>query len=68
MKSVTIHVSLQFDADQVTSGNPVQQARQAIDLVNLALQREPYGLGAQILPQKQFKRIIINDSGHESVY
>jgi hypothetical protein len=50
MKVITIHrLSLQFDADQITSGNKHQQARQALDLSNGILQREPFGLGAQLI-------------------
>lgn len=49
MKIITIRrLDLQFDADQVTHGNLVQQADQAVELVNLTLQREPFGLGAQL--------------------
>jgi hypothetical protein len=49
MKIITIRrLDLQFDADQVTHGNLVQQADQAIELVNRTLQREPFGLGAQL--------------------
>ena len=50
MKIITIHrLSLQFDANQVTHGNKEQQTRQAVDLINLTLQREPFGLGAQLI-------------------
>ena len=49
MKSVTIHrLSLQFDADQITQGSNQEQAKQAVDLINGVLQREPFGLGAQL--------------------
>ncbi len=49
MKTITIRrLDLQFDADQVTHGNLVQQADQAVELINLTLQREPFGLGAQL--------------------
>lgn len=49
MKSITIrNLVIQIDADQVTSGDEVEQAQQAIDLINGVLQREPHGLGAQI--------------------
>jgi hypothetical protein len=49
MKVITIHgISVQFDAGQITHGSAEQQARQAVDLINLALQREPFGLGAQL--------------------
>ena len=50
MKSITIHgLSLQFDAEQITHGSDDDQARQAVELINLALQREPFGLGAQLI-------------------
>jgi hypothetical protein len=49
MKVITIHgISVQFDVGQITHGSAEQQARQAVDLINLALQREPFGLGAQL--------------------
>jgi hypothetical protein len=50
MKAITIHrVEVQFDADQITKGTADEQADQAVELINLALQREPFGLGAQII-------------------
>ena len=50
MKVITIHrLSLQFDAGQITHGSRDDQARQAVDLINLILQREPFGLGAQLI-------------------
>jgi len=49
MKVITIRrLDLQFDADQITHGSAEQQARQAVDLLNRTLQREPFGLGAQL--------------------
>jgi len=49
MKTITIRrLDLQFDANQVTKGSTEQQARQALELINLTLQREPFGLGAQL--------------------
>ena len=49
MKTITLRrLDLQFDADQITHGTAAQQAHQAADLINLALQREPFGLGAQL--------------------
>ena len=46
----TIHrLSLQFDAGQITHGNNERQVRQAVELINLTLQREPFGLGAQLI-------------------
>ena len=53
MKTITIRrLDLQFDADQVTHGNLVQQADQAVELINLTLQREPFGLGAQLFAHR----------------
>jgi hypothetical protein len=50
MKSITIHrLSLQFEADQTTHGSPEEQAAQAIALINMVLQREPFGLAAQLI-------------------
>ena len=50
MKVITVHrLSLQFDANQITHGKTEQQLRQAVDLINLTLQREPFGLGAQLI-------------------
>jgi hypothetical protein len=50
MRTITVHrLVLQFDADQITKGNRQQQTHQAIDLINLVLQREPFGLGAQLI-------------------
>ena len=50
MKVITIRrVEVQFDADQVTHGTAEQQANQAIEQINLTLQREPFGLGAQLI-------------------
>ena len=50
MKVITIHrVEVQFDADQITKGTAEQQADQAIEPINLTLQREPFGLGAQLI-------------------
>jgi hypothetical protein len=49
MKAITIHrLSLQFDAGQITHGTPEEQAAQAISLINTVLQREPFGLSAQL--------------------
>ena len=50
MKSITVHrLSLQFDADQITHGTHEEQAAQAIALINTVLQREPFGLAAQLI-------------------
>lgn len=53
MKTITIRrLDLQFDANQVTRGSNEQQARQALELINLTLQREPFGLGAQLFAHR----------------
>ena len=53
MKTITIRrLDLQFYANQVTRGSNEQQARQALDLINLTLQREPFGLGAQLFAHR----------------
>jgi hypothetical protein len=50
MKIITVHrLSLQFDANQITHGHNERQVREAVDLINLTLQREPFGLGAQLI-------------------
>jgi hypothetical protein len=50
MKVITIRrVDLQFDADQVTHGRAEQQSAHAIEHINLTLQRELFGLGAQLI-------------------
>jgi len=49
MKTITVHrVDLQFDAGQITHGSSAQQVDQAVQLINLTLQREPFGLNAQL--------------------
>ena len=53
MKTITIRrLDLQFDANQVTKGSVDQQASQALELINLTLQREPFGLGAQLFAHR----------------
>lgn len=47
-KRLGVVVVLEFDADKVTVGSEKYQQGAAVELVNLALQREPYGLGANI--------------------
>ena len=50
MKIITVRrLDLQFDAGQITHGRPAEQVDQAIELINLTLQREPFGLGAQLI-------------------
>lgn len=49
-RSITVAgLWLQFDADQVSKGTDEEQAVSAIELINSVLQRQPYGLGAQLL-------------------
>ncbi len=56
MRVITVNnLSIQFDADQVTAGEAVKQARSAISQINGVLQRQPHGLAAQIL-YKQISR------------
>ena len=48
MTTITVHrLSLQFNAGQNTHGSNSQQARQALNLVNAAI--EPLNLGAQLI-------------------
>ena len=49
MKTITVRrLELQFDAGQITHGTNERQVGQAVELINLTLQREPFGLGAQL--------------------
>lgn len=49
MKTITIkNLTIQVDIPKA-HGNMVADAQTALDLINLALQNEPSGLGAQIL-------------------
>ena len=43
-----IVVRLTFDMGQITEGSEAEQQMAAVEIINLSLQREPYGLGAQI--------------------
>jgi len=53
MKTITIRrLDLQFDASQITKGSVEKQAAQALELINLTLQREPFGLGAQLFAHR----------------
>lgn len=47
-KRSEIAVTLSFDLDQITTGSEIEQQAAAVDVVNLTLQREPFGLGASI--------------------
>ena len=63
MKTITIRrLDLQFDANQVTKGSTEQQARQALELINLTLQREPFGLGAQLFAHPDELEVESGDS------
>lgn len=49
MKQITMsNLSIVFDGDQTTTGPAITQAMEAIKQINGVLQREPYGLAAQI--------------------
>lgn len=62
LKIITVHrLALQFDANQVTHGRNEQQG-QAVDLINLSLQREPFGLGAQLIVHPDEIEIESNES------
>jgi hypothetical protein len=51
--TITVYrLDLQFDANQITRGTTQQQADQAVQLINLVLQREPFGLGAQLFAHR----------------
>lgn len=43
-----VRVRLSFDLNQITSGTELEQKAKAVERVNLALQDEPFGLGARI--------------------
>ncbi len=50
MKTIMVRrLDLQFDANQITGGKVDKQAMQAVELINEVLQREPFGLGAQLI-------------------
>lgn len=50
MKALTIkNLSLQMDLPDTQIKNVEAYAKDMIDLINLTLQREPYGLAAQII-------------------
>ncbi len=67
MRVITVYrLDLQFDADQITHGTKDEQVRQAVDLINGVLQREPYGLGAQLFDHTD--EIEIEEKGDETDY
>lgn len=57
-----LNLTLQFDADQLTRGDARMQAEQALDLINLALQRDSFGLGAQLSAEPGRLRFIEADA------
>ncbi len=63
MSTITVRrLDLQFDANQITSGSNQAQVDQAIDQINLVLQREPFGLGAQLLAYREEIEIEATDT------
>ena len=63
MKQATVvNTSLMFDVDQ----GDRQEILDAIDLINSALQREPYGLGAQIFYDPQTVAYTVEDCDGEA--
>lgn len=53
MKTISVRrLDLQFDADQITHGPAAAQADRAIELINLVLQREPFGLNAGLFAHR----------------
>ena len=65
MKAITLRrLDLQFDANQITRGSAEQQARKAIELINLTLQREPFGLGAQLFAHPDEIEVECRKIGH----
>ena len=63
MKTITVRrLELQFRADQLTSGNLVEQADQAIALVNRTLQQELLGFGAQLIAHRDEIEVESGDS------
>lgn len=50
MKTIQIkNLVIQFDSNSESEESVKEQVQSAIDQINGVLQREPYGLGAQIL-------------------
>jgi hypothetical protein len=67
MKSITVHrLSLQFDAGQISGGTPEAQADQAIAQINAILQREPFGLSAQIIATREEIEVELTESPCEA--
>ena len=67
MKTITIHrLSLQFDASQVTQGKDAEQAMEAVGLINQVLQRQPYGLAAQLIATPDEAEVSSDDEREEA--
>jgi hypothetical protein len=67
MKTITIHrLSLQFDADQSTRGDDAEQAGQAVTLINELLQRQPFGLSAQLIAVPDEIEVASSQDGEEA--
>lgn len=49
MRTITMAVYIQFDADQVTQGSVRNQAEKAVDMLNESMLRDSTGLAAQII-------------------
>jgi hypothetical protein len=65
MKTITVRrLDLQFDADQITHGPAAVQVVRAIELINLTLQREPFGLSAQLFVRRD--EVEIETHNHNS--
>jgi hypothetical protein len=62
-RQAVITLELFFDLDQITYGKAEHQVRQAIALINSTLQREPYGLAAQL--GEEWSGLIIHDTEEE---
>lgn len=43
-----VQVTLSFDLNEITTGSEIEQQDAAIEVVNLTLQRQPFGLGARL--------------------
>ncbi|MAH32724.1 MAG: hypothetical protein CMG78_12085 [Marinobacter sp.] len=59
------HIGIEINADNFQAESPVTYAEQSIELINLALQRDPYGLGAQVVIEGDLDEdnVEINDLG-----
>lgn len=65
-KTINIHkLQLQFDGDIITHGSAAKQAQQAINQINLILQREPMGLNAQLIAHRDEIEVECEDGDEE---